>query len=139
MPPIHLHSPSALLKRCPLLPRAISHLTAIILLATAPLSAQAADQKNAPPQGQTLSDSGFRPKPEGFGFENWSGDQYPMADLTADDARAIFGDRVCARFSGNSCAPTPAAKLWLQEMNQMMKAGRCEGMAALSAAFYRTT
>jgi heat shock protein beta len=60
-----------------------------------------------------------------------------MADLTADDARAIFGDRVCARFSGNSCAPTPAAKLWLQEMNQMMKAGRCEGMAALSAAFYR--
>ena len=86
--------------------------------------------------GKVVADSGFRPKPNGFGFGNWSGDQYPISNLTADDAAALFGDRVCARFKGESCEPTAAAKLWITEMNRMMQGGRCEGMAALSAAFH---
>lgn len=86
--------------------------------------------------GRTVADSGFRPKPNGFGFENWSGDRYPISNLTADDAAALFGDRVCARFKGESCEPTAAAKLWIEEMNRLMQGGRCEGMAALSAAFH---
>lgn len=86
--------------------------------------------------GKAVADSGFRPRPNGFGFENWSGDRYPISNLTADDAAALFGDRVCARFQGDSCEPTAAAKLWVAEMNRMMQGGRCEGMAALSAAFH---
>jgi hypothetical protein len=105
------------------------------LMLAAPLCSHATDEKIAT-QGKLLADSGFRPKPGGFGFENWGGDQYPTSALTPEDARDLFGDRVCARFSAGSCVPTPAAKLWLQEMNQMMKGGHCEGMAALSAAFH---
>lgn len=52
---------------------------------------------------------------------------------------ALFGDRVCARFDGQKCVPTPAARLWIKEMNQMMKGGHCEGMAAMSAAFHVKT
>lgn len=89
--------------------------------------------------GKVLADNGFRPKPGGFGFENWGADQYPQSDLTAEDAVSLFGDRVCARFEGQTCIPTPSAKLWIKEMNQMMKGGHCEGMAALSAAFHVKT
>ena len=87
-------------------------------------------------KGTVIADSGFRPKPGGFSFENWGGDQYPHSDLTANDAVVLFGERVCARWQGDTCVPTPATKTWLNEMNQMMKGGHCEGMAALSAAFH---
>jgi hypothetical protein len=89
--------------------------------------------------GRVLADNGFRPQPNGFGFENWGGSQYPYSDLTAADAAALFGERVCARMDAGQCVPTPAAKLWIQEMNQMMEGGHCEGMAALSAAFHVKT
>lgn len=98
--------------------------------------AYAADDPKSSAGATVLADSGFRPKPAGFSFENWGGDQYPYSDLTANDAVALFGEQVCARWNGDKCIPTPAAKVWLQEMNQMMKGGHCEGMAALSAAFY---
>lgn len=98
-------------------------------------SARAADAKSAT-SGKVLADSGFRPKPNGFGFENWGGDQHPISKLTAADVQGLFGDRVCARFEKNECVLTPAAKLWANEMNQMMQGGHCEGMAALSAAFH---
>ena len=87
-------------------------------------------------KGTVIADSGFRPKPGGFSFENWGGDQYPYSDLTANDAVGLFGEKVCARWEGDICVPTPATKTWLAEMNQMMKGGHCEGMAALSAAFH---
>ena len=96
----------------------------------------AEDGEKGGASGKILADSGFRPRPNGFGFENWGGDQYPVSNLTGDEAAYLFGDRVCARFEGDSCVPTAAAKLWLTEMNQMMQGGRCEGMAALSAAFH---
>ncbi len=87
-------------------------------------------------QGKVLADSGFRPKPNGFGFANWGGDEYPHSDLTPNDAVDLFGERVCARWNGDTCIPTPAAKAWIKEMNEMMKGGHCEGMAAMSAAFH---
>jgi hypothetical protein len=105
-----------------------------LVLVAAPGHAQ--DSAKSTSGGKVLVDSGFRPKPNGFGFENWGGDQYPVSNLTADEAAFLFGDRVCARFDGESCVPTAAAKLWLAEMNQMMQGGRCEGMAALSVAFH---
>lgn len=86
--------------------------------------------------GKVLADSGFRPKPHGFGFANWGGDEYPHSDLTPNDAVDLFGERVCARWDGDTCVPTPAAKAWIKEMNEMMKGGHCEGMAAMSAAFH---
>ena len=109
---------------------------AAILALLAPGSARAADDGKQGASGKIVADSGFRPKPSGFAFENWGGNEYPYSDLTASDAVALFGERVCARWDGDTCVPTPATKTWLKEMNQMMKGGHCEGMAAMSAAFH---
>jgi hypothetical protein len=116
--------------------RAVLAILAGAGLLTWALDSSLAQDTKSSPTGKVLVDTGFRPQPSGFAFENWGGDQYPLSNLTADDARALFGDRVCARFEKGSCVPTPAAKLWVNEMNQMMQGGRCEGMAALSAAFH---
>ncbi len=37
-------------------------------------------------QAQVIADSGFRPKPHGFAFENWGGQKYPYSKITPDDA-----------------------------------------------------
>jgi hypothetical protein len=87
-------------------------------------------------QGKTLVDSGFRPKPSGFSFPNWGGDEYPASELTPNDLVKLFGERVCVRWQGDDCVPTPGATLWLEQQNAAMKGGHCEGMAALSSAFH---
>jgi hypothetical protein len=87
-------------------------------------------------QSNVVADSGFRPKPHGFSFENWGGNQHPHAKLTPDDAAYLFGDQACARKQDDVCVPTPGAKLWIEQMNKATEGGHCEGMAVLSAAFY---
>jgi hypothetical protein len=116
-----------------ILQTSVISLLSFSLLLLEPTTAYAADDGA---QGKVLADSGFRPKPNGFGFANWGGDEYPYSDLTAIDAVALFGERVCARWEGETCVPSAATKAWLKEMNEMMKGGHCEGMAALSAAFH---
>lgn len=86
---------------------------------------------------EVLVDSGFRPSPDGFGFANWGGDEYPQATLKPDDAAYLFGEQACARIEDESCVPTPGARLWLEAMNESKSGGHCEGMAVLSAAFFR--
>lgn len=85
---------------------------------------------------QVLADSGFRPKPNGFSFENWGGKTYPDSRLTPDDVRFLFGDQACARIKSNLCVPTPGATLWIDQMNKTTEGGHCEGMAVLSASFF---
>ncbi len=112
----------------------MSKLTALLGLLLAlgimPATAQRVDQ------AKVLADSGFRPKPNGFGFPNWGGNQHPHAKLTAEDAAILFGDQVCARRTNGLCVPTPGAKMWIDKMNKSSEGGHCEGMAVLSAAFY---
>jgi len=86
---------------------------------------------------RTLVDSGFRPDKHGFSFPNWGGSEHPISALTPDDAAYLFGEQACARIRKGKCVATPGARLWLSEMNKSMEGGHCEGMAALSAAFYR--
>ena len=87
--------------------------------------------------GQVLADRGFRPAQHGFNFPNWGGQEHPDGALTADEAAMMLGDGVCARLENESCVPTPAAKMWVEAMNKQAEGGHCEGLAALSAAFYR--
>ncbi|MBP8177418.1 MAG: hypothetical protein KAX77_06575, partial [Xanthomonadales bacterium] len=77
--------------------------------------------------GEVVADSGFRPQPHGFSFQNWGGKEHPHAQLTADDAAYLFGDQVCARKQGDRCVPTPAASMWIAEMNRATESGHCEG------------
>ncbi len=103
------------------------------LLVASPLSAANVEPGT---EGKVAADTEFRPKPHGFQFQNWGGGENPQGDLTADDARCLFGDQVCARVKDGKCEPTPAAKTWIAAMNKSMAGGHCEGMAALSTAFF---
>jgi hypothetical protein len=87
-------------------------------------------------RGEVKADLTFRSRPNGFNFPNWGQGQNPQGNLTADDARCLFGDRVCKRVVGGRCEPTPAARMWIAEMNRAMDGGHCEGLAALSSAFH---
>ncbi len=87
-------------------------------------------------ESKTLVDSGFRPKPSGFSFPNWGGNEHPSSELTPNDLVKLFGERVCVRWKGDDCVPIPGATLWLEQQNAAMKGGHCEGMAALSSAFH---
>ncbi len=101
-----------------------------VLLATSP-----ARPAEPGAQGTLTADTGFRPKPNGFNFPNWGEGENPEGKLTANDAQCLFGDGVCEKVAGGTCKPTPAARLWIDEMNRSMNGGHCEGLAALSAAF----
>ena len=72
---------------------------------------------------------GFDPSVDGFGFENWG---EPGA-LGATEMVALFGrDEVCANGGSADCALYPAAQQWVDQVNEAMSGGHCEGMAVLS-------
>ena len=79
------------------------------------------------------ADSGFRPETDGFSFYNY-GDEF--MSLTAVEMQRMFGDDVCASMSGGECILTPPARQWMEQMNQYMDGGHCEGMAVLSSLIY---
>ncbi len=79
-------------------------------------------------------DSGFRPDVDGFQFENY-GDETPAVNLTPVEMQRMFGDQVCANLT-DGCTLTPPARQWMEQMNEGMSGGHCEGMAVLSALFY---
>lgn len=85
--------------------------------------------------GDYVADLGFRPDSDGFSFENYGGD-VPVTNLTATDLRRMFGDQVCASIQGEDCILTPAGEQWMEQLNQSMSGGHCEGMAVLSTLFY---
>ncbi|MCP4543745.1 MAG: hypothetical protein GY832_42065 [Chloroflexi bacterium] len=83
------------------------------------------------PLGTT--DSGFRPETDGFSFENY-GDEF--TSLTSREMQRMFGDQICASMANNECTLTPPARQWMEQMNQYMADGHCEGMAVLSSLIY---
>jgi hypothetical protein len=85
--------------------------------------------------GEVIYDFGFRPDEHGFSFENY-GDDLEVTNLTADEMRRLFGDQVCSRISGDKCTLTPPARQWMEQINEAMGGGHCEGMAVLSLMMY---
>ncbi len=80
------------------------------------------------------ADSGFRPESDGFSFENY-GDEADAINLTAVEMQRMFGEQVCANQT-NGCTLTPPARQWMEQMNEGMDGGHCEGMAVLSSLMY---
>lgn len=85
--------------------------------------------------GEYIADFGFRPDYDGFQFENYGAD-IPITNLTANDLRRMFGDQACSSIQGQDCILTPAGEQWMEQVNQGMGGGHCEGMAVLSSLFY---
>ena len=78
---------------------------------------------------------GFRPKVNGFSFENYGSGK---ADLSANELRLLFGSRVCmfVKKSG-ACVLTPSGQAWLKQQNREMRGGHCTGMSVLSLLLFR--
>ena len=85
--------------------------------------------------GEVIYDFGFDPVYDGFNFENY-GDETSATNLTADELRRMFGDEVCSQIDGDECTLTPPAQQWMEQINEDMGGGHCEGMAVLSLMMY---
>lgn len=93
-----------------------------------------AGSAEAETSGTYVSDLGFRPDIDGFSFENYGGQG--ETNLTSNDLWRMFGDRACASIQDDQCELTPPGEQWLQQINEAMTGGHCEGMAVLSKLFY---
>src|SRR5205823_10997946 len=119
-------------RRISMAQRSLQRLIAVTIIALLLVSAGATRSVNAQPKqdsgGQIVADSGFRPEANGFGFENYGGEA-GATNMTPADMRRMFGDQVCARLAGDTCDLIPPAQQFMDQTNQAMSGGHCEGMA----------
>ncbi|MEZ4315339.1 MAG: hypothetical protein R3F14_45565, partial [Polyangiaceae bacterium] len=95
-----------------------------------------------PPRNGFLADLGFRPRMNGYKFENGGNARYPRTPGFVGPAEMVklFGAAdVCigGRLFGRSCRMTPAASEFARKVNSSMNGGQCEGMAVSALTFYR--
>lgn len=83
--------------------------------------------------GTLCVDNGFRLAADDFSFVNWGRSQSADGNVTVQTLVDLFGHAaVCAPSSEDVCILRPAAMLKLDEWNNALAGGRCEGMATLS-------
>ena len=80
------------------------------------------------PEGELVADSGFRPEVDGFAFENY-GNDLPVQNMTPANMETLFGEQVCLFGTGEECELIPAAKEWMENQNEGMAGGHCEGFS----------
>jgi hypothetical protein len=80
------------------------------------------------PTGEIIADSGFRPWVDGFAFENYGNDVGPV-NLGPLQMQHLFGSQVCLSGRGTKCQLTPAAEKWMENQNDGMAGGHCEGFS----------
>jgi hypothetical protein len=88
------------------------------------------------PTGNITADLGFRPNPDGFGFENYGGGG-PAQDLGPTEMRQLFGPGVCESSTSSTCTLTPPAAAWAAQSNQSMAGGHCAGFAVGSMILFQ--
>ncbi len=76
----------------------------------------------------------FSPSTKGFKFQNY-GNEEGVENLTAASVERLFGEQVCADRDGDECILTPAAERWMEQENDGMNGGHCEGMATVALLF----
>jgi hypothetical protein len=84
--------------------------------------------------GIIVADLGFRPNSDGFSFPNYG--KSDAQGLTTEDLVRMFGNQVVESNVGGKVVLSPTATQFLNEVNQGMDGGHCEGFAALSLVFY---
>lgn len=91
--------------------------------------------ENYVPEGEIVADSGFRPALDGFAFENYGNDVQPR-NLGPAQVEDLFGEQVCLSGTGDDCELVPAAKEWMNNQNEGMAGGHCEGFSVAALRFY---
>ena len=91
--------------------------------------------ENYEPEGEIVVDSGFRPDVDGFAFENYGNDVEPE-NLGPPEVAGLFGDQVCLSGSQETCKLIPAAQEWMENQNEGMGGGHCQGFSVAALRFY---
>ena len=87
-------------------------------------------------EGTLCVDNGFRPETDDFSFANWGRSPEADANITIQTLVDLFGRAaVCAPGPETECMLRPATVQRLEEWNNALAGGRCEGFATLSARF----
>lgn len=91
-------------------------------------AASGGEVENYVPKGELVADSGFRPETDGFAFENYGNEMKPQ-NLGPAEVESLFGDQVCLSGTGEECELIPAAEKWMNNQNEGMAGGHCEGFS----------
>ena len=97
--------------------------------------AQKCSAVNAPDlgEGSVCFDNGFRVKSDDFSFANWGRSVSADANVTVQTLIDLFGhSAVCLPGSESSCILRPTTIQVLEQWNNALSGGRCEGIATLS-------
>lgn len=83
-----------------------------------------------------LVDLGFRPKPNGYAFANYS--SVLFTDFTTVDARAMFANDAEFCFDPNSSCSNVRLQLQLftANVNRLIRGGHCDGITVTSLRFF---
>lgn len=88
-------------------------------------------------EGSLCVDSGFRFDADDFAFANWGRSQRADSNVTVQTLIDLFGhDAICAPSATTTCLVRPRARQILEEWNNALAGGRCEGFATLGARFF---
>ena len=109
----------------------------LFLLATLVAFSNAAVALAAAPTGKpsVVADSGYSSARDGYAFPNY-GNAPGRPNLGSDEMRQLFGDVVCAGFTGGTCVLSPPALAWMQQQNTAMANGHCFGFSVTTLLFW---
>jgi hypothetical protein len=86
--------------------------------------------------GKMCIDNGFRIKADDFSFSNWGRSTAADANVTIQTLVDLFGhSAVCIDGPSTECVMRPTTVQKLEELNNALAGGRCEGLATLSTRF----
>ena len=87
-------------------------------------------------EGKMCIDNGFRIKADDFSFSNWGRSTEADANVTIQTLIDLFGhSAVCIDGPSTECVMRPTTVQKLEEWNNALAGGRCEGLATLSTRF----
>ena len=87
--------------------------------------------------GTLCIDNGFRVSSDNFSFANWGRSVRADANVTVQTLIDLFGhSAVCLDGPQDKCTLRPTTTQKLEEWNNALAGGRCEGLAALSTRFF---
>ena len=87
-------------------------------------------------EGKMCVDNGFRIKADDFSFSNWGRSTEADANVTIQTLIDLFGhSAVCVDGPSSECTIRPTTTQKLEEWNNALAGGRCEGLATLSTRF----
>ena len=87
-------------------------------------------------EGKMCVDNGFRIKADDFSFSNWGRSAEADANVTIQTLIDLFGhSAVCIDGPSTECVMRPTTVQKLEEWNNALAGGRCEGLATLSTRF----